>query len=228
MKKKESKIINFYKVIPKDYLNNSENPNYGKTHYFNIPFRGVVVAPSGSGKTNFIINLISAFSANKGTFNTIQIICKNKDEPLYRWIQEKGVIVTEGIETIPDLDKFDKNENHLIIFDDLLLEKNQKDMINYYIRARKLNVSVLYLSQSYFSIPKIIRTNSNYLIILKMGGLKDVKLIISEYSLDLSKEELLDIYRNATKEKLNPLIIINDESDINKKYMSNLTTFISP
>ena len=55
LNKNNGEIINFYDVIPKKYLNDVENPNYDK-HNIDIPFRMCVVAPSGSGKTNFIIN----------------------------------------------------------------------------------------------------------------------------------------------------------------------------
>ena len=113
-----------------------------------------VVAPSGSGKSNFIVNLIHLFSQGKGTFSDICIITRNKDEPLYRWLEQLTdgeVQIKEGLENTPQLDKMNKDENHLVIFDDLVLAKDQSKIENYYIRARKLNCSVAYLSQSYFS-----------------------------------------------------------------------------
>ena len=55
-----NKIINFYEHIPKDMLNKNENPNY-HLHQINLPFRMVICAPSGSGKTNFLINLLHLF-----------------------------------------------------------------------------------------------------------------------------------------------------------------------
>ena len=70
------------------------------------------------------------------------------------------------MQNTPDLDKFDKKENHLVIWDDLVLEKNLKPVEEYYIRARKLNCSVIFLSQSYFQIPKIIRSNCSDMAIL--------------------------------------------------------------
>jgi hypothetical protein len=71
------------------------------------------VAPSGSGKTNFLINLLKLFcSGNKGTFQSINIITRNKDEPLYRWISSvcDQIIITEGLSTTPALDKFEKDK----------------------------------------------------------------------------------------------------------------------
>jgi hypothetical protein len=152
----DGRIVNMYERIPKDLLDKAENPNFN-LHKLKVPFRMCVVAPSGSGKTNFVVNLIGLFSKGKGTFADITIITRNKDEPLYKWLGQKSdsIQIKEGLENTPQLDKFDKEENHLVIFDDLVLAKDLSKVENYYIRARKLNCSVIFLSQSYFKIPKI-------------------------------------------------------------------------
>ena len=76
------KIVNLYEKIPKELLDEAENPNF-HLHKFKLPFRMCIVAPSGSGKTNFLVNLIQIFSSGaKGTFSSITIITRNKDEPL--------------------------------------------------------------------------------------------------------------------------------------------------
>ena len=75
-KKKEldGQIINMYEKIPKSFLDKVDNPNY-HLHNLKLPFRMCVVAPSGSGKSNFLLNLIHLFCAgDKGTFATINII----------------------------------------------------------------------------------------------------------------------------------------------------------
>ena len=70
-------IINWYENIPKEMLDNTENPNF-HLHHLKIPFRMCVVAPSGPGKSNFLVNLIHLFSTgNKGTFADITITTKN-------------------------------------------------------------------------------------------------------------------------------------------------------
>jgi hypothetical protein len=213
-KKKEppietGKIINLYEHMPKEFLDNADNPNF-HLHKLKLPFRMCIVAPSGSGKTNFLINLLKLFcSGDKGTFKTIQIITKNKDEPLYRWVSSvcEQIIITEGLSTTPALDKFDKEKNHLVVFDDLVLSKDLSMVENYYIRARKLNCSVIFISQSYFRIPKIIRNNCSYMVLLKLSGNREINMILSEFGLGVSKEQLTDIYKYATSEKFSPLLI---------------------
>ena len=202
------KVINFYERMDKKFLDNAENPNF-HLHHLKVPFRMCIVAPSGSGKTNFLLNIIHLFSQGKGTFADLSIITRNKDEPLYRFLQSKNdqINIKEGLENVPQLDKFDKDINHLVVFDDLVLAKDQRPIENYYIRARKLNCSVIYISQSYFKIPKIIRNNCSYMCLLKLSGQREVNMILSEFGLGVSKEQLLALYQYATKEKFVPLLI---------------------
>ena len=221
------KIVNLYNRIPEHFLDHVENPNY-HIHHLKIPFRICIVAPSGSGKTNFLINLISIFSSgNTGTFQTITIITRNKDEPLYRWLESLSdqIIIKEGLSNIPPLDKFDKEYNSLVVFDDLVLSRDLSSIEQYYIRARKLNVSVIFLSQSYFRIPKIIRNNCNYMVLLKLNGNREINIILSEFGLGVSKEELIKIYEYATKEKLSPLLI-DLEEEPEKRFRKGLTQII--
>ena len=60
---------------------------------------------------------------------------------------------------VPELD--DDNQK-IVIFDDFVCEKNQKPLIEYFIRGRHKNCSVIYLSQSYYLTPKDIRLNCSH------------------------------------------------------------------
>jgi hypothetical protein len=213
-------IINFYEVIPKKFLDDAPNPNYD-IHNIELPFRMCVVAPSGSGKTNFLLNLIRVFSHGEGTFADINIITSNKDEPLYNWLagENERIKLIEGVMNTPKLDDFDKEYNHLVVWDDLVLSKNLDYVEKYYMRARKMNVSVIFLSQSYYDIPKFIRKNSSYLVILNLGGSKrEQTAILNEWGTDLQKEDLKKIYNDATSEHMRPLIIKGGKVSRNEKY----------
>jgi len=224
----DGQIINMYEKIPKHLLDKVSNPNYN-LHKLKLPLRMCTVAPSGSGKTNFLINLLHLFSCgDKGTFQTIHIITRNADEPLYKWITTKcpSIIIKEGLTNTPKLDDFDKEENHLVVWDDLVLSKDLSNVENYYIRARKLNCSVIFISQSFFKIPKIIRNNCSYMILLKLSGNREVNLILSEFGLGITKEELLEIYKYATSEKFSPLLI-DLEEDPDKRFRKGLNEIIN-
>lgn len=217
---KDNKIINFYDVIPEKYKLEAENPNFAD-HEIKIPFRMCIVAPSGSGKTNFLLNILKVFGKGKGTFISVDIITANKDEPLYNYLTSEfdGFTVKEGIVNTPILDEFDKKYNHLVVWDDLVLSKNQKIIEEYYLRARKQNASVIYLSQSYYDIPKFIRKNSNYLVLLDLNGSKrEQTAILNEAATNLNKETLKNIYDDAVSEPMRPLIITLGKVDKNKKY----------
>jgi hypothetical protein len=203
-------IRNMYEGMPKKYLDDVFNPNF-ESHKMEVPFRCVVNAPSGSGKSNFLLNILDFFSDGKyGTFKTITIVTRNKDEKLYNWLRDESKLIDifEGMEKTPNLDDYDKEFNHLLIWDDLVLNKNLKPVEEYYIRARKMNVSVVFLSQKYHLIPPVVRGNCNYMVILKIGGQKrEINLILSEFSLGVTKEQLFKIYEYATSEKFSTLYI---------------------
>ena len=220
------RIENLYEKIPKELLDEAENPNFN-LHHLKLPFRMCIVAPSGSGKTNFLCNLIGLFSRGKGTFQTINIITRNKDEPLYKWITSKSdqINIKEGLSNTPNLDKYDKDFNHLLVWDDLVLSKDLSMVENYYIRARKLNVSVIFISQSFFRIPKIIRNNCSYMVLLKLSGQREVNVILSEFGLGVTKEELIEIYKYATSEKFSPLLI-DMEAESNQRFRKGLLEVI--
>jgi hypothetical protein len=180
-----------------------------------------VVAPSGSGKTNFVLNLLKIFSQGEGTFADIAIITRNKDEPLYNYLsgEHDQIQVKEGMHSTPRLDDMDKKYNHLVIWDDLVLSKNLQPVEEYYMRARKKNCSVIFLSQSYYDIPSFIRKNSSYLVLLNLGGSKrEQTAIMNEWSSDLDKDELKAVYNDATSQHLRPLIITGGKVERNKKY----------
>lgn len=196
-------MINFYENIK---LKKTINPNY-KIHKIDLTFRALIACGSGGGKSNLCLNLLYLF--NK-TFHRI-IICTKATEPLYDYLIEKIPnieIYYEG--KIPEFEKMD-NQNGLVIFDDLILDKN-KAIGEMFIRGRKLGYSMIYISQSFYQTDILIRKNVNY-IFLGRGLLKrDLNTILSEFTLGLNKDELEKLYNNITSEPMNFLMI-----DLNKR-----------
>jgi hypothetical protein len=225
-----SKMINFYDVMPKELLPKADNPNK-PLHQFDLPFRAVIVAPSGSGKTNFLLNLIALFSKGRGTFASITILTRVADEPLYNFLKLKAenIQIKEGLSNTPPLDKFDKEENHLVIWDDLVLAKSLEMVENYYIRARKFNVSCIFISQSYYHIPTMIRKNCSYMVILKLGsGKREIKMIMSEFGMGLEQEQIMNMYEYATDTKFVPLLVDMNTADKYKKFRKGFLEILDP
>jgi hypothetical protein len=212
----QAELKDWYKEMPKKYLLKQHNPNFDK-HGLKLPFRMLIVGNSGAGKTQTLLNIVYNMGS---TFQNIIVITKNKDEPLYNYMEDKmgeqGLQILEGIDNAPDLDSLDKEEQTLIVLDDLVLEKNQSALEEYFIRARKLNCSLIYISQSYYRVPRIIRQNLNYLVIKQLSSLKDLYRIMSEYSLGVEKPQLADMYKSSTASKQDFLLIDMDTDPSNR------------
>jgi hypothetical protein len=207
-KEKKAELVDWYKKIPERFLLKSHNP-YFDVHHIKLPFRMIICGSSGSGKTQTLMSLIYNMP---DTFENIYICAKNKDEPLYNYIDEKlgkkGLKITEiDKDGLPDLDKLNKEQQTLIVMDDLVGEKNQKPMEQYFLRARKKNASLVYITQSYYAVPKMIRNNMTYLIIKQISSMKNLTMIAREFDLGLSKDTLTNMYKDATKEKQNFLMM---------------------
>jgi hypothetical protein len=227
-------MINFYEIVKTDQK--ALNPNF-KVHGISIPFRAIVCAPSGKGKTNQIMNLIVLMDK---TFHKIVLCVKSAQEPLYQHLITKlgnKVEVYEGGE-IPkisheDNDKKDDKKDEkkpkkilqsLIIFDDLMYD-NSPEILQYYIRGRKFGYSCVYIAQTYWGAPIDVRKNSDY-IFLGQGLLKrDIKAILNMYPSNIPLDEFIHIYDEATKEPLDILLIDLEHRNLRYNIKDKITDF---
>lgn len=214
-------VVDYYAKLPKKYNKKYHNPGF-KVHGIKVPFRALILGASGAGKTNVLIDLI--YKMDK-TFNTIVICVKSKEEPLYQHLAESAPTIEfrEGINEIPDLDYFESAGQSLIVFDDLVLEKDQGAIAEFFIRGRKVGggISCVYISQSYFSVPKVIRLQCNYIFIKKLNNKNELRRILDEFSLDLDLDELKEMYAKYTRNRLDFFLIDVENPDIERKYRHN-------
>lgn len=222
MPPKKAEIIDWYKKIPKKFLLKSHNPHFD-THHIKLPFRMIIAGNSGSGKTQTLLNILYNMP---DTFEKIFIVTKNKDEPLYNFLEDKlgkdGLTIKEGLTELPDVDSLDKEQNNLIVLDDLVNEplKQQRPVADFFIRARKKNASIIYISQSFYAVPKLIRDNINYLIIKQVSSMKNLTMICRECSLGIDKKQLKKIYDDATQSKQD-FLLIDLEGDKDERFRKN-------
>ncbi len=237
MSKKDEEMINFY-TLPKvkKLKKNVKNPNYD-LHKMDAIFRLICIGSSGSGKTNMIFNLIHKFS---NTFNHIYVFTQ-ESETLYDYLQN---VLCDDLLTIrynlDDLNNCNGDFNDyfygtsLCIFDDQVVKsKNEQKVIQeLFIRGRKVanGVSLCYLSQSYYGIPKIIRLQTNYCVIIKISSNRDLKMILSEYSLNCSKEQLQKMYNYSCNTAFGNIFMIDLQSPQEKgmTYRRNFLEFLQP
>ena len=100
----------------------------------------------------------------------------------------------------------------LIVFDDLIVDimankKFQSIIEEWFIRCRKLNISLAFITQPYFSVPKDVRLNSMHYLIMKINNKKELQDIAINHSADIDYREFMKIYRECTKKYFNFLRI---------------------
>ena len=115
---------------------------------------------------------------------------------------------------LDDINNYNKNrdKNVLIVFDDMIADieynKNFKKIIKeLFYRARKINVSIVFITQPYFRALKDVRLNSTHYILMKIGNKKELKRIVEEKSGHLDYKDFLKIYNYCTREPYSFMLI---------------------
>ena len=67
-----------------------------------------------------------------------------------------------------------------------------------FISARKLNISLVFIKQSYFAVPKNIRLNSTHYVIIKISNKGELREIVLNHSSDIELKELMNLYKKCT------------------------------
>ena len=177
-----------------------------------------VISGSGMGKSNAVMNIINLFSQGKGTFSHIYVYHK-LEEQLYDYLRDKckdKITFYKTLAKVPacrDLKNDEPGDKSpcLFIFDDCIVDKDQSKINDYFIYGRKAyggnGICCMYLSQNYFSIPKVIRGQLTYIILLKIRGNRDLKMILNDCNVGIDIEHFEGIFKNATQQELSFLKI---------------------
>ena len=111
---------------------------------------------------------------------------------------------------------YDYNPNRkrkiLIVPDDMIAdimtnEKFQAIIKELFITCRKANISLVFTTRSYFSVPKGVRLNSTHYLIMKINNRKELQNISINYSADIDYNDFVNIYRECTREPYSFLTI---------------------
>ena len=100
----------------------------------------------------------------------------------------------------------------LIVFDDMIADimtnkKLQSIIKELFIRCRKINISPVFITQSYFSVPKDVRLNLTHYFIMKINNKGELQNIAINHSVDIDYKDFIKMYRECTKEPYNFLTI---------------------
>ena len=94
-----------------------------------------------------------------------------------------------------------KKRKVLMVFDDMIADMINNKKLNsvvteLFIRGRKLNISIVFIMQSYFKVPKDVRLNSTHFFIKKIPNKRELQQIALNHSSDVVFKDFIKIYKN--------------------------------
>ena len=107
----------------------------------------------------------------------------------------------------------DKERKILIVFHDMIADMINNKKLNsivteLFIRGRKLNISLVFITQSYFKVPKDVRLNSTHFFIMKIPNKRELQQIALNHSSDINSKDFIKIYKKYTAEPYS--FLVND------------------
>ena len=230
-------MINFDEYTNENIIEHNSKWPYIPDH----PYRILIVGGSGSGKTNALLNLIN----NQPDIDKIYLYVKDPYEKKYQYLINKREKVgldhfnhaKAFMEYSNDMQVVYKNiEDYnptkkrkiLIVFDDMIADMISNNKLNpivteLFIRGRKLNISIVFITQSYFKVSKDVRLNSTHFFIMKIPNKRELQQIALNHSSDIDFKDFMKIYKKCTAEPYS--FLVNDTtlpSDDSLRFRKNL------
>ena len=191
----------------------------------NDTFRMLICGNSGSGKTNLLFHMLIEPLI---FYDEIYLYPKNLEQEKYQKLMNKMNELSRGsgygydimtgsndkIIPINDLDYEDNQK--IIIFDDYVCEKNQREIVDYVIQGKHKNCSVIYLSQSFYKTPRDIRLNCSHYCIYEFPSSRERNMISSELGVDKEK------FKKATKEPYSFLYVDKPRKKVKRNFIGKV------
>ena len=209
--------------------------------YSDHPYRILIIGGSGSGKINVLLSLIE----NQPDIDKIYLYAKDPYEAKYQnWINKKESIginhfndskayieySNDMCDVYKNINCYNANKENkiLIVFDDMITDMINNKKLDSIVTElftgwRKLNISLFFITQSYFKVPKEIRLNTTHFFISKIPNKRELQQIAINHSSDISTEDFVNIYRKCTAEPYS--FFVNDTtlaSDNPLRFRKNL------
>ena len=112
----------------------------------------------------------------------------------------------------------DRKRKVFIVFDDMIAniisnKKHNQIVTEIFIRERKVNISTVFISKSYFTVPKDVRLISTHFFIIKIPNKLDLQQIAFDHSSDIAFNDFMNIYKNYIA-KLHAFLLNNSTLQI--------------
>ena len=214
-------MINLDSIANENNKEHNEKWPYIPDH----PYRILIIGGSRSGKTNILINLINEQHDIDKIYLYARDLCEPKCEYLIKKREDVGMkhvnnpnafircsnMMDDVHENIDEYNPSRKRKK-LIVFDHMIADimtstRFEAIIKELFIRCRKLNILLVFITQSYFSVTKDVRLNLTHYLIMKINNRRDLKNIVIEHSADIDYKDIMKIYRECTKEPYNFLTI---------------------
>ena len=189
----------------------------------NDTFRMLICGNSGSGKANLLCHMLIEPLLY---YDEIYLYAKNLEQEKYQNLINKmnhisgqtgyDIMTVSNDKIIPIKDLDYEDNQKIIIFDDYVCEKNQRDIVDYVIQGRHKNCSVIYLSQSFYKTPRDIRLNCSHYCIYEFPSSRERNMISSE--LDVDKEQ----FKKATKKSFSFLYVDKPRKKVKRNFTGEL------
>ena len=182
----------------------------------NIPFNALIVGPTNSGKTQFLVNQL--FGPFRGKFDYIVLICPTfaHNRTLYRFAGRDPrfypiICEQHHVENWLKVASFYfEGTNTLIVLDDCASSKDVKgrtgELVELGFSARHFGISVWVLTQQLSSITKPFRENVAAIVLFYTPSSKTTKAIFEEYAGELSHVEFQQMIARLKERKFAHLI----------------------
>ena len=206
-----------------NYDTDTKNKKFKQVYSFmpNDTFRMLICGNSGSGKTNLLYHmLIEPLLYYDKIFLYAKNLEQDKYQNLMKEMNEAGseeagydvkTVSNDLIIPINHLDYEDKQK--LSIFDDYVCEKNQRQIVDYFIQGRHKNCSVIYLSQSFYKTPRDLRLNCSHYCIYEFPSSRERNMISSELGVDKEK------FKKATKKPFSFLYVDKPRTKVKRNFI---------
>ena len=215
-------MINFDNYSNENKTEHNSNWPYIPDH----PYRILIIGGSGSGKTNALLNLINNQLDNDKIYIYGNYPYETKYQCLINIHEIAGLkyhdypkAFMDYSNNMQDIYKYIEENNPgkkrkvLIVFDDMIADIIYNKKLNpvvteLFIRGRKLNISIVFITKSYFKVAKDVRLNSTHFFIMKIPNKKELQQIALNHLSDIDLKDFMKIYKKCTATKYS--FLVND------------------